>query len=145
LLPDQFKKTGDLDIIDQMKSLGLLLDKYKKTCDLDIVEKIKLRGLLLDKFNKTGDLGIADIINLRGLLGERHQYRQHMFISWPLNFKIKFDTDEDFARKYATKGAKFDIITGLIKTVVKNRIAILQGSMNTNVTITEPCYCQWKV
>ena len=86
-------------MIDKLKSLGLLIDKYKKTGDLDIVEKIKLRGLLLDKYKKTGDLEIVDIIKLRSLLGGRHQYHQHMFVNWRLNFKIKFDIEEDFARK----------------------------------------------
>jgi hypothetical protein len=33
------------------------------------------------------------------LLGGRHQYRQHMFVSWRLNSKIKFDIKEDLARK----------------------------------------------
>ena len=101
MLPDQFKKIGDFDINDKMKSLGLLLDKYKKTGDLLIVEKIKLRGLLLDKYRKTGNLDIVDIIKLRGLLGERHQYRQHLFVSWRINFEIKFDIEDDFARKKA--------------------------------------------
>ena len=82
-----------------IKLPDLLLDKYKKTGDLPIVDKIKLPGLLLDKYKKTGDLPIVDKIKLRGLLGERHQYRQHMFISWPLNFKLKFVIEEDFTRK----------------------------------------------
>jgi len=43
-------------------------NKYKKTGDLDIVDKIKSRGLLSDKYNKTGDLDIADRIKSRGLL-----------------------------------------------------------------------------
>ena len=77
----------------------MLLAKYKKTGDLDIDEKIKLSGLLLDKYKKTGDLDIVDRIKLRGLLGGRHQYRQHMFVSWRLNSKIKFDIKEDLARK----------------------------------------------
>ena len=78
MLPDQFKK---------------------KTDDLEIIDKIKLGGLLLEKYKKTGDLDIVDIIKLRGLLGELHQYCQHKFVSFPLNFKIKFDIKEDFARK----------------------------------------------
>jgi hypothetical protein len=58
-------------------------NKYKKTGDLDIVNIIKLRG----KYKKTGDLRVVDKVELRGFLGERHQYRQHMLIIWPLNFK----------------------------------------------------------
>ena len=96
---NKYKKTGDLDIVYNIKVRGLLLDKYKKTGDLPIVDKIKLPGLLLDKYKKIGDIDIVAKIKLRGLLGERHQYRQHMFMIWPLNFKLKFDSEEDFARK----------------------------------------------
>jgi hypothetical protein len=53
----------------------------------------------ISEYKKTGDLDIVDKIKLRGLLGERHQYRQHMFMIWPINFKLKFDSEEDFARK----------------------------------------------
>jgi len=40
LLPDEYNKTGDLDIVDKIKLLDLLPDEYKKTGDLDTVDKI---------------------------------------------------------------------------------------------------------
>lgn len=67
----------------KIKSRGLLPDEYNKTGDLDILYKIKLHDLLPDEYMKTGDLDTVDKIN--GLLDERHKIRQHMSISWSLN------------------------------------------------------------
>ena len=43
-------------------------NKYKKTCNFDIVDKIKSRGLILGKYNKTGEFDLVDRIKSRGLL-----------------------------------------------------------------------------
>jgi len=72
------------------------LAKMQATLIYIVVDRIKLRGLLLHKYKKTGDLDIVDTIKLHFLLGERHKYCQHVSISWPLNFKIKCDPEEDF-------------------------------------------------
>jgi len=40
LLPAEYNKTGNLDIVDKIKLLGLLPDENKKTGDLDTVDRI---------------------------------------------------------------------------------------------------------
>jgi hypothetical protein len=45
LLPDEYNKTGNLDIDGKIKLRGFLPDKYQKTSDLHIFDKIELRGL----------------------------------------------------------------------------------------------------
>ena len=43
---NKYKKTGDLDIVDKIKSRGLIPGKYNKTGEFDLVDRIKSRGLL---------------------------------------------------------------------------------------------------
>ena len=43
-------------------------NKYKKTDDLDIVDKIKSCGLIPGKYNKTGEFDLVDILKSRGVL-----------------------------------------------------------------------------
>ena len=40
MLPDEYNKTGDLDILYKIKLHDLLPDEYMKTGDLDTVDKI---------------------------------------------------------------------------------------------------------
>ena len=43
---NKYKKTGDLDIVDKIKSRGLIPGKYNKTVEFDLADRIKSRGLL---------------------------------------------------------------------------------------------------
>ena len=43
---NKYKKTSDLDIVDQIKSRGLIPGKYNNTGEFDLVNRIKSRGLL---------------------------------------------------------------------------------------------------
>ena len=42
LVPSKYNKTGDLDIVDEIKICDWVPNKYNKTGDLDIVDEIKI-------------------------------------------------------------------------------------------------------
>jgi hypothetical protein len=58
-VPNKYNKTGDLDIVDEIKICVWVPCKYNKTGDLDIVDEIKICDWVPNKYNKTGDFHIA--------------------------------------------------------------------------------------